>query len=255
MNQNEVKIKRYSVVAVVALCAVLSSMLVMRHAAKRVTDELLHIPAPTATQVTEAENDVADVPDPRVTLPEEPTGLTLPTEENTEAPTTEPAPIAATTARPTTTAPVTEPAAVTVKNNHFILPLEGTQVTKDFSPEVLVFSKTMRDWRTHGGVDLAANAGSEVRSVGNGKVSKVISDPQRGYTIEVDYGTFIGRYCGISQENAVGIDTELHTGDVIGTLGDMPLESADTPHLHFEAIQNGVPVDPMKLLDSSTAEE
>lgn len=248
MNQNEPKIKRYSIVAVVALCAVLSSMLVMRHAAKRMTNEILHITAPTTTEAAEVENEAEDVPDPRYFAPDASTELNPPTEEATEKTTAE-----STTAPPPTTAPTTTEAPVTetaakVKNDHFVMPVEGTQVVKGFSPEVLVFSATMRDWRTHSGVDFAADAGAEIRSVGNGRVSKVISDPQRGYTIEVDYGTFTGRYCALSQENAVGIDKEVHTGDVIGTLADMPLESADPPHLHFEALQNGTQIDPMAVL-------
>ena len=246
MNQKEVKAKRCSIVAIVALCAVFSSMLVMRHAAKRMTNEILQITSPTTTAAAQAENEVDDVPDPRASLPDE-TKPTLPTTEKAEETTAQAVKQQTTSAPTTTEAPVTE-AAVSVKNDHYILPIEDTQIVKEYSPDVLVFSETMRDWRTHSGVDFAADAGSEVRSVGNGRVSKVVSDPQRGYTIEIDYGTFTGRYCALSQDGAVGIETEVHTGDVIGTLGDLPLESADAPHLHFEALQNGEPVDPMQAL-------
>ena len=246
MNRKEVKAKRYSIVAIVALCAVFSSMLVMRHTAKRMTNEILQITSPTTTSAAQAENEVDNVPDPRAALPDD-TDPTLPTTEQAEETTTQAA-AQPTAPLPTTTeAPVTE-AAVSVKNDHYILPIENAQIVKQYSPDVLLFSETMRDWRTHSGVDFAADAGSEVRSVGNGTVCKVVSDPQRGYTIEIDYGTFTGRYCALSQDGAVGIETEVHTGDVIGTLADMPLESADAPHLHFEALQNGEPVDPMQAL-------
>ena len=249
MNRKEVKAKRYSIVAIVALCAVFSSMLVMRHAAKRMTNEILQITSPTTTSAAQAENEVRDVPDPRMSLPGDETQPTLPTEAEPEKTTTRTVAQPTTQAAPpsTTEAPVTE-AAVHVKNDHFVLPIENAQIVKQYSPDVLLFSETMRDWRTHSGVDFAADAGSEVRSVGNGTVCKVVSDPQRGYTIEIDYGTFTGRYCALSQDGAVGIETEVHTGDVIGTLADMPLESADAPHLHFEALQNGEPVDPMQAL-------
>lgn len=246
MNRKEVKAKRYSIVAIVALCAVFSSMLVMRHTAKRMTNEILQITSPTATSAAQAENEVTNVPDPRAALPDD-TEPTLPTTEQAEETTTQAAAQPTAPLPATTETPVTE-AAVSVKNDHFILPIENAQIVKQYSPDVLLFSETMRDWRTHNGVDFAADAGSEVRSVGNGTVCKVVSDPQRGYTIEIDYGTFTGRYCALSQDGAVGIETEVHTGDVIGTLADMPLESADAPHLHFEALQNGEPVDPMQAL-------
>ena len=256
MNENERKVKRYSVVAVVVLCAVLSSMLVMRQATKRMTRDLLRLPATQET--TDAAQEITNAPDPRFTLPTEKS--TLPTtqaktEKETEqtraatsaAPkqTTSPAPQ---TTAPTTTEAATTAAAATVKNTHFILPIEGAKVTKKFTPDVLQYSETMQDWRTHSGVDFAAETGAKVRSVGNGTVRKVSSDPRWGYTIEVDYGAFTARYCALSQEEAVGIDTEVHTGDVIGTLADIPLESAEGTHLHFEALRDGALIDPMTAL-------
>ena len=254
MNRNETKLKRYSAVAIVALCAVVCSLFVMRRATNRMADELLHITAPTAELTTAVENEAGNVPDPRAALEATTT---------TEAPTSEPETTAATTApttakaetKPAATAPTTEKpaaaeAAAAVKNDHFILPIEGAEVQKKYSPDVLLFSATMQDWRTHNGVDFSAEAGSEVRSVGNGRVSKVISDPRQGYTIEVDYGTFTARYSALSQEGAVGIDKEVHTGDVLGTLADSPLESADPPHLHFEALRGGSHIDPLEALES-----
>ena len=247
MNRKEAKAKRYSIVAVVALCAVLSSMLVMRHAAKRMTNEILHITAPTTTRAADVENEVTNVPDPRATEPET---------EPTDAPSTEETTAVGTAINltvfnlPRLSVDIDLDFVPNLTREETVNERERlTEILKGFSPEVLLFSETMQDWRTHSGVDFSADAGCEIHSVGNGRVSKVISDPQRGYTIEVDYGTFTGRYCAISQENAVGIDTELHTGDVIGTLADLPLESADPPHLHFEALQNGVSVDPMDFLE------
>ena len=154
MNRKEAKAKRYSIVAVVALCAVLSSMLVMRHAAKRMTNEILHITAPTTTRAADVENEVTNVPDPRATEPEtEPTDAPS-TEETTAVSTTAPATTKAPQPAPTTTAvPATE-AALSVKNDHFILPVENTEILKGFSPEVLLFSETMQDWRTHSGVEV-----------------------------------------------------------------------------------------------------
>ena len=256
MNENERKVKRYSVVAVVVLCAVLSSMLVMRQATKRMTRDLLRLPATQET--TDAAQEITNAPDPRFTLPTEKS--TLPTtqaktEKETEqtraatsaAPKQTTSPALQTTAPTTTEAPTTA-AAATVKNTHFILPIEGAKVTKKFTPDVLQYSETMQDWRTHSGVDFAAETGAKVRSVGNGTVRKVSSDPRWGYTIEVDYGAFTARYCALSQEEAVGIDTEVHTGDVIGTLADIPLESAEGTHLHFEALRDGALIDPMTAL-------
>ena len=244
MNRNETKVKRYSVIAVVALCAVLSSMFVMRRATKKMTNELLQFTAPATTLAIEAENEVDNVPDPRLTREEESTETTTaaPT-TTTERETTQPP-----SAAPTTAASPSTKAAATVNNTHYILPISNAKIDKAFAPDVLGFSATMQDWRTHGGVDFGAEAGSDVLAVGNGKVTKVVSDPQWGYTVEIDHGAFTARYCALSQDGAVGIDAEVHTGDVIGTLAEIPMESADTPHLHFEVRQNGAAVDPIDAL-------
>ncbi len=106
----------------------------------------------------------------------------------------------------------------------------------------------MGDWRIHAAIDFLGEKGSDVVSVGDGRVTKVIADPSRGYCIEVDHGEFTARYCGIEQGTAVGIDDEVKKGDLIGKLGDIPCESAQESHLHFETITDGVSIDPIKAL-------
>lgn len=132
-------------------------------------------------------------------------------------------------------------------NNSFCLPVDSA-VTKKYSESEPVFSKTMNDWRTHTGLDFEAEENADIHSIGNGKVTKVIADQMWGYVIEIDYGSFTARYCGIKQGTSVSIDDEVKMGDVIGKLGTIPIESEDTPHLHFEAVKDGKTVDPMLVL-------
>ena len=244
MNPNEVKVKRYSIVALVVLCAAFSGILVMRRATNRMTRELLQITGPTAA-VTAAQREVSDVADPRPTLPsqEETTETTtVPTTAATTRPTT------TTTTKPTTTTAPAVTQAAAVETQKLVLPLENANVAKEFSPNVPVQSATMQDWRTHGGVDFSAPEGSEVHAVSGGRVTKVIADPRWGYTIEIDHGSFTARYCALSQDGAVGIDRDVRAGEVIGTLAPVPIESADGAHLHFEVLRDGARVDPLEVL-------
>lgn len=142
---------------------------------------------------------------------------------------------------------LTEPEQTAVVNAEFVLPFDS-DITKKYSKKQVQYSKTMNDWRIHSGVDFAGKEGDNVYSVGNGTVSKIYVDSKWGYVIEVDYGTFTGRYCGISQENAVSINQSVSTGDVIGTLTSIPIESADGVHLHFEALKDGENIDPFEAL-------
>lgn len=132
-------------------------------------------------------------------------------------------------------------------NNSYIFPLSGDR-DRGFSLSP-VYDETMEDWRVHTGLDLLAEKGSNVVSIGNGKVTKVISHESFGYCIEVDYGEFTARYCGIEQGTAVGIGDSLSRGDLIGKLGDIPCESAQESHLHFEIVaKNGSYIDPLSVL-------
>jgi murein DD-endopeptidase MepM/ murein hydrolase activator NlpD len=106
----------------------------------------------------------------------------------------------------------------------------------------------MEDWRIHKGVDFLGQAGQEVASIGNGKVTKVIFDPTWGYCIEIDYGKFTARYCGLEQGTAVGIDAVVSKGDIVGKIGAIPCESKQESHLHFEIVRDGVWIDPTSIM-------
>lgn len=177
------------------------------------------------------------------------------TTEATSAKVTESTTAATTSEKYITTKPVarvTESAVnatTTVKTEEqsFMLPCEG-KVIREYSPEIPVYCETMEDWRTHSGVDFAVKEDEEVLSVGKGKVSKVLVDSVYGYTVEVDYGDFIARYCGLEQGTCVGIDQLLNKGDSIGKVATVPCESKSGKHLHFEIIRNGDYADPIKTL-------
>lgn len=150
-----------------------------------------------------------------------------------------------TTSEPSTAEPTQESTVEAFSNDSFILPLSG-DVDRKFSLSP-VYDETMEDWRTHKGVDFLGNTGDKVLSIGNGKVSKVIFDPTYGYIIEVDYGDFIARYCGIEQGTAVGIDDVVTKGSIIGKIGSIPCETKQESHLHFEICKGDTAIDPMEI--------
>lgn len=177
--------------------------------------------------------------------------------ENTSAKVTENTTAATTSEIYITTKPiaeVTESAvnATTTKKaekQSFMLPCDG-KIIREYSPEIPVYCETMEDWRTHSGVDFAVKEDEEVLSVGKGKVSRVLVDSVYGYTVEVDYGDFVARYCGLEQGTCVGIDQLLNKGDSIGKVATVPCESKSDKHLHFEIIRNGDYADPIKTLEA-----
>ena len=168
-----------------------------------------------------------------------------------------------TTSKATTTAPSSE--AVTeaeiqtkdteeistaisvIAQQTFIRPHDG-EIIRPYSPDVPVYCETMNDWRTHSGIDIKVTEGDEAVSVGKGTVSKVIVDSSYGYTVEIDYGSFTARYCGLKQGESLGIGDNIEKGDSVGVIDTVPCESKSGPHLHFEIIKDGVESDPLKAL-------
>lgn len=131
----------------------------------------------------------------------------------------------------------------------FIMPVKSGQVQKNYDDTTLQFSATFNDLRIHLGADITAEAGSDVLASGDGTVSKIYSDTSLGKIIEIDHGNGItAKYCGLS-DTTVGEGDYVTVGDKIGTIGSVPGESADTPHLHLEVYKNGKIVSPLKTLN------
>ena len=138
------------------------------------------------------------------------------------------------------------PSLEVFSNDTFILPLSG-DIDRKFSMSP-VYDETMEDWRIHKGVDFLCQVGDEVKSIGNGKVIKVIADPSWGYCIEVDYGKFTTKYCGLQQGTTVIIDDTVSKGDIIGKVASIPCESKQENHLHLEIVRDGVWIDPTSVM-------
>ena len=149
----------------------------------------------------------------------------------------------ATTTATTTVATTTEPEEAP---DLYILPVSNT-VQKPYSPDKLLFSQTMGDWRTHGGVDFAGETGQGVKALANATVQSVAEDPMWGWIITLDHGVgVLSRYCGVTPSVRQGDEVEV--GQIIGKLSAIPCESAQTPHLHLEMSVDGQAVDPVTAL-------
>lgn len=146
----------------------------------------------------------------------------------------------ASTAKSTSEISSTEP-----KTNGFIMPVIG-DVTFVYAMDKLVYSKTLEEWRTHSGVDLAADRGTPVKVVGDGFVSDIKHDPRFGITIIVDHGNGVKSvYANLAGDDMVSPNQKLKQGEIIGCVGNTALfESAEQSHLHFEVLKDDEPVNP-----------
>ena len=127
-------------------------------------------------------------------------------------------------------------------------------INREYSVEELIYSPTMKDFRTHGGVDITGDMGSPVRLFTQGTVTEIYDDPSFGKTVAVDHGNGIAaRYsnlsCDLPQTTAVG--AVLEGGTVIGAAGcTAATECADVSHVHLEIFKDGTRIDPKAYLSS-----
>ena len=128
-------------------------------------------------------------------------------------------------------------------------PVKGT-VLRNFSIETLAYDATMGDWRTHSGVDIAADPGIKVLAAGEGQVTEVYQDAMMGSTVVVQQPDgVIAIYSNLAEETAVSPGDQVGTGTVLGTVGDTAIAESGMPsHLHLEMLVNEEYVDPLSYL-------
>lgn len=121
-------------------------------------------------------------------------------------------------------------------------PLDLVRVTSRFAPAR--HHPALGIYRPHRGVDYGAASGTAVRATGDGTVERAGWAGDFGLLIEIDHGRGIRtRYAhlsGIAGDVRPGL--AVSQGSVIGTVGSTGLSTA--PHLHYEFLLNGHPVDP-----------
>ena len=125
----------------------------------------------------------------------------------------------------------------------FVWPVDG-QIGQAFSGDQLVYNETLRDWRTHNGLDLKAQAGAPVYSAKAGTVKAVYEDVLWGQVVEVESDSMVWRYCGLEADSvSVQPGDSVEQGQTLGALGVIPAEQTEC-HLHLELLQDGVYQDP-----------
>ena len=128
-------------------------------------------------------------------------------------------------------------------------PVSG-ELQRSHSMDRLAYDVTLSDWRTHNGVDILSELGSEVKAAHCGTVENISVDDLYGVTVTVSHGDGTRSiYSNLARELSVAVGDWVEPGMVIGCIGDSALcEIGQQPHLHFAMSVDGVSVDPMAYL-------
>jgi murein DD-endopeptidase MepM/ murein hydrolase activator NlpD len=100
----------------------------------------------------------------------------------------------------------------------------------------------------HMGVDLAAEIGTPVLAINDGRVRKAYFDPVYGNSIILDHGRGIFSYYIHLNEIKTKEDVLVKRGEVIGTVGQTGY--ATGPHLHLSIKVAGISVDPINFIST-----
>ena len=145
----------------------------------------------------------------------------------------------------------TEPTETTVAPKRFSLkkPVAG-EVLAEVAVDHLAYNETTRDWRTHEGMDLAAQLGEAVCAAADGTVYTIYEDEQLGMTVVVHHAEgYSTHYSNLSEDIPVSVGDSLRAGDTLGTVGQTAcIENGAEAHVHFALYRNNDPVDPRDFL-------
>ena len=123
-----------------------------------------------------------------------------------------------------------------IENKMFFSPIKG-DITQTFNFE-----------ENHYAIDIAADIGTPVKSILDGKILFSEWSVDTGHVIIVDHGDNI---VSVYKHNSKSLKEQndfVQAGEVIAYSGNQGSLSSG-PHLHFELWKNGTPIDPEPLLN------
>ena len=144
----------------------------------------------------------------------------------------------------------TQPTTPKGKTFKTAAPVDG-QTISEYAMDCLSYNQTTRDWRTHNGIDIAAEAGTQVRAAADGQVYTVYEDDTMGMTVVLQHeGGYVTKYSSLAEEVSVKAGDTVTVGQPIGYVGSSALlENAIGDHVHFSVTCNDAPIDPAEFLE------
>ena len=127
----------------------------------------------------------------------------------------------------------------------FIPAIEG-EVQKMYSKDKVIYSKTLNQWKTHDGIDIAPSKSNNVVAIEKGVVDSIYTDDFYGKTIKIEHiDGYVSVYSNLEENVFVNVGESVIKGQKIGRVGNTAVgEALDNPHLHFTLYLNNNIVNP-----------
>jgi murein DD-endopeptidase MepM/ murein hydrolase activator NlpD len=132
-----------------------------------------------------------------------------------------------------------------VRRAFLLKPLAYRRISSGFTNSR--FHPILRTWRSHRGVDYAADAGTEIMATSDGVVIHRGHDSSYGNSIQIRHPNgFITRYAHMRGfRSGIVVGSRVRQSEVIGYVGSTGL--ATGPHLHYEMLRGGRYMDPLSV--------
>ncbi len=98
----------------------------------------------------------------------------------------------------------------------------------------------------HTGIDFAGKTGAEIAAVADGVVTWSADRYGYGIMVEINHGSGYATRYAHNSENLVVVGDEVKKGQIVALMGETG--RATGPNLHFEVLQNGSRVNPVKFI-------
>lgn len=129
----------------------------------------------------------------------------------------------------------------------YSLPVASMTILQGYSGDTLVYNETMKDYRTHNGVDITSYVGETVYAVNNGLVLETFTDLLLGNVVSIEHGDYEVWYCGLGSTFLVEAGDIIDQGTAIGSVKEVPFEASEETHIHIEVRVDGELIDPLSI--------
>jgi len=132
-----------------------------------------------------------------------------------------------------------------VRRAFLLKPLAYRRISSGFTNSR--FHPVLKTWRSHRGVDYAADAGTEIMATADGVIIERGWSDSYGNTIRIRHGNgWVTRYAHMRAfKSGLAVGHRVRQGDIIGYVGMTGLATGN--HLHYEMLQSGQYKDPLSV--------
>lgn len=128
------------------------------------------------------------------------------------------------------------------------MPTKSGHVMSPYSTDS-VYYKTINTWKPHIGADFDGELGDDVFAMLSGEVSSVTEDKMYGKTVNITSNNVVISYCGLADIKVKQGD-KVARGDKLASIGAVPIEASDPPHIHVMVKINGATADPLTFVNN-----